>query len=280
MRIVTLLSRVVGIPKAHGKLKYNGIKSPRQHSSLTGRRKFYKEVTISYDTDGYDVSLDKRKLKSPSGLVLKLPSEQLAHAVALEWDSQEETLKYHTMPLTNLCFFAVDKPNGEDKTELVDICLNFLSTDTILFHSNEPPGLGDHQLKEWGRIIEWARHRYNVELNFTSGFTAPYIPVHTIDTFSKYLSSYNFWSVTGFERLVNTLKSLLLSIALVERNITVEEAVSLSRLEQEYQISKWGNVEWYHDIDLLESRKTAAACSLFIHACSEDSRSINLQNLA
>nr|XP_039265793.1 ATP synthase mitochondrial F1 complex assembly factor 2-like [Styela clava] len=252
----------------------------RRHTSVSGRKKFFKEVTISCDSDGYDVSLDKRKLKCPSGIVLRLPCEQLAQAVALEWDSQRDALKYHTMPITNLCFYAMDKPNGEDKATLVDICLNFLRTDTVLFHSDEPPGLGDHQVKEWGKIIDWARQKYNVELNYTSGFTSPHLPEETINTFEKYLLSYNFWAVTGFERLLSTLKSLLLSIALVERSITVEEAVSLSRLEQEYQISQWGNVEWHHDIDLLESRKSAAACAIFIHACSEDSRYINLQNLA
>ena len=40
----------------------------------------------------------------------------------------------------------------------------------------------------------------------------------------------------GFERLIHTLKSLLLSVALINRHLTVEEAVSLSRLEQEYQV--------------------------------------------
>ena len=51
--------------------------------------------------DGYEVHLDNRKLKSPSGLILQLPTELLANAIALEWDSQKDVLKFHTMPLVS-----------------------------------------------------------------------------------------------------------------------------------------------------------------------------------
>lgn len=260
------------------KLRFGILCSRKYSSAITGRKKFYKAVTITHDTDGYDVNLDSRKLKSPSGLVVKLPTESLANAVALEWDSQQDSLKFHTMPMTNLAFYAVDKPNGDQKSSLVDICMNFLETDTILFHSDEPPGLADYQLQEWGPIINWVKKRYQVELNYTKSFIPPHMPQDTIDVFEKLLMSYDFWSVTGFERLIHTLKSLILSVALVDRHLTVEEVVSLSRLEQEYQISKWGNVEWYHDVDLLESRTKVAASAMFIHSCSEDSQYIVKRN--
>lgn len=247
----------------------------RRYAAYAGVKRFYEDVTISPYRDGFEVNLGTRKLKSPSGTVLRIPSETLAQAVALEWDSQKEALKYHTMPVTNLCFYATDKPNGE-KSVLVESCLRFLDTDTILFHSDEPPGLADQQLQEWGPVITWAQDRYKVKIPHTMGFAPPIIPRETVQAFRQHLLFNNHWALTGYERLVNTLKSLLLSIALVERRLTVEEAVSLSRLEQEYQISKWGNVEWYHDVDLLEHRSRAAACTFFIHAYSEGSRTIKL----
>lgn len=41
----------------------------------------------------------------------------------------------------------------------------------------------------------------------------------------------------GFLYAVNALKSVILTLAAIERVINVEEAVKLSRLEEEYQVS-------------------------------------------
>lgn len=79
------------------------------------------------------------------------------------------------------------------------------------------------------------------------------------------------FSLPGIEYVITQLKSLILSMGLIDRHITVEKAVLLSRLEEEYQIQRWGNVEWAHDYDLCELRARAAAGTLFVHLCSESS---------
>lgn len=55
----------------------------------------------------------------------------------------------------------------------------------------------------------------------------------------------------GIERMVNVLKSVILPLTLVDRHITVEEAVSLSRLEQEYQVSEVTFI-WNQVVDCIE----------------------------
>jgi len=46
--------------------------------------------------------LDARKLRSPSGTIVKVPSEGLAHAVATEWNSQNGVVKLDRMPLVRV----------------------------------------------------------------------------------------------------------------------------------------------------------------------------------
>lgn len=48
---------------------------------------------------GYEVMLDKYKLKTPMGRVFRVHSEALAVAVATEWDSQDQFIKKPTMYL-------------------------------------------------------------------------------------------------------------------------------------------------------------------------------------
>jgi ATP synthase F1 complex assembly factor 2 len=47
----------------------------------------------------------------------------------------------------------------------------------------------------------------------------------------------------GFERAVHVTKSFVISLALVEGKITVEEASEASRVEVLSQIARWGEVE-------------------------------------
>lgn len=56
-----------------------------------------------------------------------------------------------------------------------------------------------------------------------------------------------------------------MAFACIDRHITVEQAVRLGRLEEEFQIKHWGRVEWAHDVSELDSRARLAAAVLFIH---------------
>jgi len=53
---------------------------------------------------GYEVMLDKYKLKTPMGKVFRVHSEALAIAVATEWDSQHEFIKKPAMYLVSSCW--------------------------------------------------------------------------------------------------------------------------------------------------------------------------------
>lgn len=131
--------------------------------------------------------------------------------------------------------------------------------------------MAELQKKEWDPIVAWAEKRYNVAIGSSTSIMGPNIPASTRDTFISHLASYNMWALQGIEYVITQLKSLILSMGLIDRHITVEKAVLLSRLEEEYQIQRWGNVEWAHDYDLCELRARAAAGTLFVHLCSESS---------
>ena len=55
-------------------------------------------------------------------------------------------------------------------------------------------------------------------------------------TTSRHLLSYNFEAIHGLTFGIDALKSILLMCAIVDKQVTVEEAVKLSRLEVEFQV--------------------------------------------
>ncbi|KAJ6655952.1 hypothetical protein lerEdw1_004537 [Lerista edwardsae] len=235
------------------------------------RKKFYQNVNISQSEGGFEINLDHRKLKTPQAKVFMVPSKALALAVATEWDAQQDTIKFYSMHLTTLCNTALDNPSQRSKDQLIQAAVKFLETDTICYRVEEPPALVELQKNEWDPVVEWAEQRFDVVIGSSTSIMGPSIPQSTKDTFVSHLASYNTWALQGIEYLITQLKSLILAMGLLEKHLTVEEAVLLSRLEEEFQIQHWGNVEWAHDYDRHELRARAAAATLFVLLCSESS---------
>ncbi|XP_007903962.1 ATP synthase mitochondrial F1 complex assembly factor 2 [Callorhinchus milii] len=244
----------------------------RPYSGAGDRKKFYKNVSISQGEGGlFEINLDHRKLKTPQGKLFTIPSEALAVAVATEWDSQRNTLQFFAMHLTTLCNTALDNPTQKTREQLIRSALKFLDTDTVCYRIEEPPGLVELQKNEWDPVIEWIENRYDVVIGTSTDILGPNITEETKHTFHQHLSSYNLWALIGLEYVIHQLKSVVLSLNLIDRNLNVEKAVLLSRLEEQYQIERWGSVEWAHDYDLHELCARASAGTLFVHLCSESS---------
>nr|XP_051685305.1 ATP synthase mitochondrial F1 complex assembly factor 2 isoform X1 [Oryctolagus cuniculus] len=185
---------------------------------------------------------------------------------------------------TTLCNTSLDNPTQRSKDQLIQAAIKFLDTDTICYRVEEPETLVELQKNEWDPVIEWAENRYGVEIGSSTSIMGPSIPARTHKVLANHLASYNMWALqgvpgervrsflwAGIEFVVTQLKSMVLTLGLTDLHLTVEQAVLLSRLEEEYQIQKWGNVEWAHDYELQELRARTAAGTLFIHLCSQSS---------
>jgi chaperone required for assembly of F1-ATPase len=73
-------------------------------------------VSVVPTQDGeFAITLDKRRLKSPFGRPVQVPSEDLARLIAAEWDAQPEHLETATMHLSSLSNTAIDHPTQLSK---------------------------------------------------------------------------------------------------------------------------------------------------------------------
>lgn len=218
--------------------------------------------------------LDGKRIKTPRNKIVQVPSYQLALAIANEWRCQQDTIKSHEMHLTNLTNQVLDNPSNLTKKDLADEAIEYLKSDTLCFRQTEPTELHELQTCRWDPVIEWLKKRYKCEVPLSYEVVLPQIPATTLATLHRHLLSYNEWSLYGIVSLAESLKSLQLALALIDRHLLVEEAVSLSRLELEYQTQIWGNVEWAHTIELVMTRAKVASALLFIICNSESSSKV------
>ena len=155
------------------------------------------------------------------------------------------------------------------KESQISSILEFLTSDTLCFRVEEPEELLKIQEEKWDPIVEWFMNEFDVDITVTSNiFTAP-VPDDAKQAISKYLSSYDLPSLIALNFVAENLKSTILLLAILKRRLSVEDAISLSRLETEFQTGKWGNVEWAHDLDLMQTRARVSAGILFVHLSSD-----------
>ncbi|VDL61739.1 unnamed protein product [Hymenolepis diminuta] len=226
-----------------------------------------------FSESGYEILLDKSRLRTPGGNVFCVPHEGLALAVAHEWDSQKQNIERFTLALTNICCHVIDNPMERSKEKIVNGIMEFADTDTICYRVETPEELYADQEEKWGPILDVIQTQYNFRPPVTTGFDLASISPKSRELITSHLLSYNRWGLVGIQTCVENLKSLWLTLAMVDGYITSRKAVELSRLEQTFQERRWGSVEWFHEVDAVEMN-TRVAAGLLVTLTSHSRRSV------
>lgn len=90
----------------------------------------------------------------------------------------------------------------------------------------------------------------------------------TLSILREKLSRHNKWHLTGLKFGVDSCRSLIIMSCLLEGVITCEKAVTSSLLESQFQVRKWGRVEWGHDVEEAELMNRISAAVLFVTAAN------------
>lgn len=233
------------------------------------RKRFFREANTLPDPEGrYYIQLDGKTIKTPLMNKLYAPTLPLALGICNEWNMQVKTIDTHSMPLTSICNTAIDNPTRISKTDLISALTVFLHTDTICCTAEEPDALIERQNEKWTPVREWFAKRYDVILQASSDLFSLEQDAATITRMNEQLMSLNTWQLNGLQTAVDGIKSLVLPLAVVEEEMTVEDAVYLSRLETEFQMEKWGRFDGVHDVDRFNQETALAAGVLFYQLAS------------
>ncbi|CAH2104296.1 unnamed protein product [Euphydryas editha] len=239
-----------------------------KHRCYATHKRFYRRTDIVQNEKSWEITLDHRRLKTPNGRVLTVNTEPLARAIAAEWDAQVEYISQPTMHLTALCNTALDNPGKLNSHDIASYLVDFIATDTLLFYSEEEE-LKKLQEKKWGPVLEWFNKRFEVKQVVTKGLELPPIATNTRAVLARYFLSYDFPALNAMCFGIEALKSPILMLACVDRYLDPKEAVLLARLEEEFQVMRWGRVPWAHELNQAELTARVAASLIVIHSSSE-----------
>jgi ATP synthase mitochondrial F1 complex assembly factor 2 len=238
------------------------------------RKRFYKNVSVVESTDEpskYEIRLDQRHLKSPMGNVIRLDNEFLVSAIAQEWHQQAKNIDLSSMHVNSLMNTLIDNPLKITHQQLLGKIMSFLDWDTLLFRCEQPEELCQLQIQSWDPILNLINQQFQTQFRPTNDLdTSNLIRSHDRSVIEKYLRNYDLSSLTIFLYMVEQLKSVLLSICLVKQLRPAKEIASLSRLETEFQISRWSNVEYHHDYELMDTCSKISAAYLVFYCLNNN----------
>ncbi|WVQ70748.1 hypothetical protein IAR50_000270 [Cryptococcus sp. DSM 104548] len=231
-------------------------------------RRFWKTSNITTSPSGeFQITLDHRALKTPSGSKLEIPKDRrlLAAMISCEWENQDEVLKQHALPVTSLASRAIDGLSDPFTRPLViDALLKYLQTDTILFPDDAPPPLVRLQKEHWDPLHAWLKEEFGVTLALAEGFGGVRQSEETIAKLRKAVEEMDAWELAAFERAVYATKSFVISLALLRGHLTANEAANASHVEVRSQIERWGEVEDTHDVDYQDIRRALGSVAVLL----------------
>lgn len=202
-------------------------------------RRFYTQVAVAQDDAGYAIQLDGRPIKTPARAGLLLPSARLADAVAEEWRAQGEKIDPRAMPMTGLANAAIDRVAPDPITFAGGIAA-YAETDLLCYRADEPPDLVARQAVEWDPLLEWARARYDIGFEVTSGIIHRAQPPATIARLAEAVAARDSFALAALSPLTTIGGSLIIALAIAEGAIAPDAAFDAAHLDELWQKDHWG----------------------------------------
>ncbi|CAL8100201.1 unnamed protein product [Orchesella dallaii] len=186
----------------------------------------------------YEITLDRKKLRTPARNIFQVDNPGVAYTVGAEWAAQGKTLAQSSMHLTALSNTSQDNPTKKTKYDLSTEILTLLTSETIIFRSPEDSRLWEMQRDLWDPVLYWFQDEFSIKIPIVSGtILCPTIPEDSLVSLRNFILSHSFEAVQGLAFSCHTLRSVILPIAVAKNRLRADEAVRLSRLEIDFQVS-------------------------------------------
>jgi len=206
------------------------------------QKRFWKNVYVDSSKVGYFIKLDEKILKTPAKKKMVLPTEALANKVALEWDQQVEEIDPITMPFTKSANAVLDKVS-EQYEEVSSLLSEYGETDLLYYRADSPSELQKRQKTGWDPIVKWAENTFEVQINCGTGIV--YIPQNEklFSETRKQINNLSIFELMAFYDMVSITGSLILSLAIINKRLSAQQAYQLSRIDEQWQLEQWGEDE-------------------------------------
>ena len=202
-------------------------------------KRFYKDVQLFQEDKGHYITLDGKKIRTPSRQKLKLPTLSLAQAIADEWRDQIEEVRPAEMPLSQLANTAIDQTRPH-RTAAIEQVAAYARTDLLCYRAARPPDLAKQQAASWQPLLDWSESEFGANLAVTTDLTPIEQSEQSLLAIYTAVAQSGDFSLTGMIAATAASGSVIIGLALLRRRLDADEACSLAQLDEQYQSDRWG----------------------------------------
>lgn len=205
-------------------------------------KRFYKDASVVAVDGGFAVALDGRIPKTPGNKQVIVPIEALASQMAEEWGAQAEFIDPQTMPMVRLVNSAVEA--GEESLPALRAeIIKYAGNDLMLYRADGPDSLVKRQERLWDDVlVKLARH-FGVSFQPTAGILHQPQPEVTLAKLAAAIEAEPLLPLTAMNAIMSITGSGLLAIALRHGLLDSEAAWVAAHVDEDHNISLWGEVE-------------------------------------
>jgi chaperone required for assembly of F1-ATPase len=205
-------------------------------------KRFWKTAHVRDTDGGWEVTLDDRPLRTPGKLPLIVSTEDLARAIAVEWDAQTGLIDPNSMPLTRAANSAIEKVAPQFDA-VAGMLAEYGGSDLLSYRAEKPDALVRRQAEGWDPLIDWAATELHAPLRITHGIMHVAQDPATLERLHSEVRGLDVFGLTALHDLVTLPGSLVLGLAVIRGRIDADEAFRLSRIDETYQAELWGEDE-------------------------------------
>ncbi len=202
-------------------------------------QRFWTEVAVEPVPAGYALRLDARRLCTPAGAEMHLPTRALAEAVACEWREVQGELHPEAMPLTRYANAVIDRV-APDPGPVVDLLASYGQSDLLCYRATEPEALVLRQAAAWDPWLAWAEARLGAPLIAACGIMPVEQPAPSLARLRAAVAAGDPFGLAALHDLVVLSGSLVLGLAVRIGAVPALDAWELSRLDETWQAELWG----------------------------------------
>lgn len=178
-------------------------------------------------------------MRTPAGVVIWMPGEKLADAIASEWRAQDQTVDLATMPLTRVAASVVDRVAPHRQEIIADIA-GHGRADLVCYRAGEPAELALRQAEVWQPLVDWIEEIFGAQFVVTSGVMPVEQSAATLAALTKAVASHTDHELAALSLASGTARSLTIGLALCQGRIDAKAAHAACMLDEDYQVERWG----------------------------------------
>ena len=223
------------------------------------KKKFWKSIKVIKIKAEFGILLDKNLLKTPQKKDFLISNKTIAENLCKEWINIDEDINFHNMPITQICFASIDR-EVKDQVILQKKLTEYGMTDLLFYRDDLGTELERLQSKKWNKLLDWTKDEFKLNFKISNSLMPVKQPLINQKIFFNEIKKLDCFSLTAINEIVTLTGSLIIGLLILRKKILPNQAWSLSKVDEEWQRSKWGTIPEQLEDDKYKKEKFLVSC--------------------